>query len=109
MTRRINLLLMILLVFVGAPVWYLFIDSSPWSSRPARLDIAGARQLVAAGRGQKPDKVAFELIGFRSSTSNLLAAGSSFRPQLAGVMAYRLDVPGAPPIMIETGPTPAHA
>lgn len=109
MTRRINILLMILLVFVGAPVWYLFIDSSPWSSKPARLDIAAARQLVAAAPGQKPDKVAFELIGFRSAAGNLLAAGSGFRPQLVGVTAYRLDVPGAPPIVIETGLTPAYA
>ncbi len=109
MTRRINLLLMILLVFVGAPVWYLFIDSSPWSSKAARLDIAGARQLVAAASGQKPDKVAFELVAFRNVPGNILAAGSGFRPQLVGVMAYRLEVPGARPIMIDTGLTPAYA
>ncbi|WP_310533884.1 MBL fold metallo-hydrolase [Novosphingobium sp.] len=109
MTRRINILLMILLVFVGAPVWYLFIDSSPWSNKSARLDIAGARQLVAAASGQRPDRVAFELVAFRSATGNLLAAGSGFRPQLVGVMAYRLEVPGARPIVIETGLTPAYA
>ncbi len=109
MTRRINILLMILLVFVGAPVWYLFIDSSPWSSKAARLDIAGARKLVATATGQKPDKLAFELVGSRTATSNLLAAGSGFRPQMMGAMAYRLDVPGARPIMIETGLTPAYA
>lgn len=109
MTRRINLFLLILLILVGVPVWYLFIDSSPWSDKAARLDVAGARQLVAAAPGQKPDKVAFELVGFRSATGNLLASGSGFRPQLVGVMAYRLEVPGARPIMIDTGITPAYA
>lgn len=109
MTRRINLFLVLLLVFVGAPVWYLFIDSSPWSHKAARLDLAGARQLVAAAAGQKPDKVAFELVAFRGVPGNFLAAGSGFRPQLVGVLAYRLEVPGAPPIMIESGTTRANA
>lgn len=109
MTRRINTLLLILLVLVGGPVWYLFIDSSPWTDKPARLDIAAARQMVAATPGQKPASVAFDLVAFRSAPGNFLAAGSGFRPQPIGVLAFRLEVPNGPPIMIESGITPAYA
>lgn len=109
MTRRINYLILALLVLIGGPVWYLFIDSSPWDVAPARLDVDKARSLVAAAPGQKPVSVAFEMVAFRSVTGNLLAAGSGFRPQAIGVLAYRLKVPGAPPIMVETGTSGAHA
>lgn len=109
MTRRINTLLLILLVLVGGPAWYLFIDSSPWSDKAARLDLAAARQLVAASPGEKPASVAFDLIASRSAPGNFLAAGSGFRFQPIGILAFRLEVPNGQPIMIETGITPAHA
>ncbi|MFM6931779.1 MAG: MBL fold metallo-hydrolase [Novosphingobium sp.] len=109
MTRRINYLLLALLVFVGGPVWYLFIDSSPWTGKAVRLDIAEARHLVAATPGQKPVGVAFDLVAFRSAPANFLAAGSGFRRQPIGVIAFRLEVPNGAPIMIESGITPAHA
>ncbi|MCW1402838.1 MBL fold metallo-hydrolase [Novosphingobium sp. MW5] len=109
MTRRINFFLLALLVLVGGPVWYLLIDSSPWNVPPGKLDIARARSLVASASGQKPVSVAFEMVAFRNVTGNFLAAGSGFRPQPIGVLAYRLEVPGRPPIMIETGTTRAQA
>jgi glyoxylase-like metal-dependent hydrolase (beta-lactamase superfamily II) len=109
MTRRINYLLLTLLVFVGGPVWYLFIDSSPWTGKAVRLDIAEVRRLVSGKPGQKPVGVAFELVSFRGAPGNFLAAGSGFRRQPIGVMAFRLEVPDEKPIMIETGITPADA
>lgn len=109
MTRRINFILLALLVLVGGPVWYLLIDSSPWNVPAARLDIARARSLVAAQPGQRPVGVTFEMVAFRSVPGNFLAAGSGFRPQQVGVLAFRLEVPGKPPIMIETGTTRSHA
>lgn len=105
MTRRINYLLLALLVLVGGPVWYLFVDSSPWDAPPAQLDIAKARSLVAGTQGQKPVRVAYELVASREVPGNLLAAGSGFRLRPVGVLAFRLDVPGQPPIMIDSGTT----
>lgn len=109
MTRRINYLLMALLILVGIPVWYLFIDSSPWTGNLVRLDLVEARRLVAGRPGQKPVGVAFDLVAFRSTLGNFLAAGSGFRRQPIGVIAFRLEVPNEPPIMVETGITPVHA
>lgn len=109
MTWRLNLFLLALLLLIGGPTWYLFIDTSPWSVPPAKLDIAGARRLIAAAPGQKPVRVEYEVVASRDAPGNYLAAGSGFLTQRLGVMAFRLEVPGRQPVMIESGITSAHA
>ncbi|PLK26133.1 MBL fold metallo-hydrolase [Novosphingobium sp. TH158] len=109
MTRRINLLLLALLLILGGPVWYLLLDTSPWRVPPKDLRLAEARRLAEAMPGPRPERISLDIVAWKRVPGNLFAAGSGFKRRLIAVMAFRLDVPGRPPIMIDSGMTRAYA
>ncbi len=109
MTKRLNLALLILLLLIGPPFYWLLIDNHV-GNRPAHpIDIALLRQMADAIPGQAPTSIAVEIVANRSVQGNILAAGSGMRSRMIGVMAFRLEVPGARPIMIDSGMTPGKA
>jgi glyoxylase-like metal-dependent hydrolase (beta-lactamase superfamily II) len=109
MTRKFNLAVLVLLVLIGGPIWYLLIDSSPWNVPARKIDIVAARRLADAMPGPKPIGVSLEIVAWKRVPGNVLAAGSGFKRRVVAVMAFRLDFPEGRPLVIETGRTPAYA
>ncbi len=103
MTRRFNLIIVLLVLLVGLPFYWLLIDNRPGDSAAKSLHIGDLRMLAASLPGPSPSAVEGELIAFRRLPGNLFAAGSGFKRQLIGVMAFRLPVPGGKPVVIDSG------
>jgi len=103
MTRRLNLILLAVLLFVGTPFYWLLLDNSG-SGAPAKpVTIEQLRKLADAMPGARPGKVTYELAAYRLLPGNLLVAGSGMKRKLVGVMAWRLEIPGGKPVMIDSG------
>jgi glyoxylase-like metal-dependent hydrolase (beta-lactamase superfamily II) len=109
MTRRLNLLVLLILLLFGAPLWYFLIDSGPWSAPAKKLDIADMRRLAAEQAGDGPVRVEYRQVAYRRLPGNVFAAGSGFKRRLISVMAFRLVYANGTSIVIETGTTPQYA
>ncbi|PKB25711.1 glyoxylase-like metal-dependent hydrolase (beta-lactamase superfamily II) [Novosphingobium kunmingense] len=109
MTRRLNLILLFLLVAVGLPYYWLLLDNRPGDIPPKPVSMAQLRQLAGSISGPHPAGVEMELVGWRDLPSTLFAAGTGLRQHRIGIMAFRLPVPGARPVLIDSGLAPAQA
>jgi hypothetical protein len=109
LTPRFNLLLLILLLLVGVPLYWFQLDDSAPGAKAYPLDIARLRDLAASIPGQAPRELRQEVVGYRTLLSNRIAAGSGFRPVRLAVRAFEAVVPGQPPILIDAGTTPRDA
>lgn len=105
MTRRLNYFLLALLLLIGAPAYWLLKDTSPYWVPAKQMDIVQLRRLAEAIPGQKPSRIEMELVAWRRVPGDLFAAGSGLKRRAIGVMAFRLEVPGKGPVMLETGTT----
>ncbi|HOB13825.1 MAG TPA: MBL fold metallo-hydrolase [Novosphingobium sp.] len=103
MTRRLNWFLLIVLLVVGLPYYWLLIDNRPGSAAAKPVSIARLRELAASIPGQKPVAVEMELVAYRRLPGTLFVAGTGIKRRLIGVMAFRLPVPGKGPIVIDSG------
>lgn len=103
MTRRLNFWLAVLALLIGIPFWYLLLDTSAPASPPRKIDMADLRRLAESMPGQKPVRIDMELAAWRLVPGDLVAAGSGIKRRLIGVTAFRLEVPGRGPVMIESG------
>ncbi len=103
MTRRLNRVLLVLLLLLGIPYYWLLLDNSGAAATIRPVTITELRGLAGSIPGPHPDKVAYELAAWRRMPGNLLVAGSGMRRKLVGVMAWRLEVPGGKPVMIDSG------
>lgn len=103
MTRRLNLILFAVLLLVGVPFYWLLLDNSG-SGAPAKpVTIEQLRKLAGSMPGGRPTSVTYELAAYRLMPGGLLVAGSGMKRKLVGVMAWRLEVPGGKPVMIDSG------
>ena len=109
MTRRLNLILLLLIVAIGAPYYWFLLDNSGATLPAKSISIAQLRQLAAAIPGEAPYAVEVERPAFRRIPGNLMVAGSGIKRKLVGYMAFRLLVRGGRPVMIESGITPIVA
>lgn len=103
MTHRLNALLLVLLVLIGGPYYWLLLDNPSRSALPHPVSIAELRRLADAPPGPRPEGVELTLVGWRMVSRNLWAAGSGMQRHLLAVSSYRLRVPGSGPIVIDTG------
>lgn len=103
MTRRLNLILLALVLVIGLPTWWLLLDNRPGDSPAKPLRIEQLRTLAASLPGPAPSAVEMELVAFRRLPGNLFAAGSGFKRRLIGVMVFRLPVAGGKPVVIDSG------
>ncbi|MEO5597911.1 MAG: MBL fold metallo-hydrolase [Novosphingobium sp.] len=103
MTRQLNLFLLALLLLIGAPVYWLLLDTSPYDAPSKHLDIGELRQLANSMPGQKPGAVRLELSAWKRLPGDLLAAGSGLKRRMIGVISFQLEVPGSGPVVIDTG------
>lgn len=109
MTRRLNWVLAILLLAIGAPFYWFLLENSPGDAAPKPVTIAQLRLLAAAMPGPRPAGVEMELVASRDVPGTVLAAGSGLKQQQIGIMAFRLPVPGGKPIVIDSGIAKADA
>lgn len=103
MTPRLNWFLFSLLLLVGLPYYWLLIDNRPGDAQAKPVSIAQLRQLAASVPGPAPSGVEMELVAYRRLPGTLFAAGTGLKRKLIGVMAWQLPVPGAAPIVIDSG------
>lgn len=102
-THRLNALMLILLLLVGVPFYWLLIDNDTAESAPKHIDIAELRQLAGSIPGHAPSEVEVEPVAWRNVPQTLFAAGSGFRFVKIYALAFRLPVEGGKAIVIDSG------
>lgn len=103
MTKRLNLFLLALVVLIGGPSYWLLVDNRPGDVAAKPVTIAQLRRLAETMPGQAPTAVEMELVAFRRLPGTLFVAGSGLKRKLVGVMSFRLPMPGAGPLVIDSG------
>jgi hypothetical protein len=111
MTSRLNLVLLALAALLGLPFYWLLLANPLRTERPLPLHIAQLRQLAAQIPGPAPTSIGFISSGWKRVPGNFYAAGSGMKRKVLGAVAFRLDVPGRGPIVVDSGTTAplAHA
>lgn len=109
MTRRLNLILLILILAIGGPFYWLLVDNSGDVLPAKRIDLVELRRLAISIPGEAPYAIEVERAAFRRLPGDFLVAGSGLKRKLVGYMAFRLPVRGGKAIMIESGMTAAVA
>lgn len=109
MTRRLNWILLTLLLLFGPIYYWLLLDNRPGDAAPKPVTIVQLRELAASLPGQAPAEVRVELVGWRRLPGTLFAAGIGLKRRLIGIMAFELPVAGGKPIMIDSGLTQVQA
>lgn len=107
MTHRLNFLLLALAVLFGLPYYWFLLENPARNGAPHPVSITQLRALADSIPGQRPDRVQVIVSGTRRVPGNFYAAGSGMKRRLFAVMSFRLPVPGAGPVIIDTGTTPA--
>ncbi len=103
-TRRFNRWLGMLLLVGGLAFWWLLLENAPEGAQPLPLHIATLRQLAGQRPGPAPDAVAFEMVATARRVGDLVVAGGGLKKRSLAVGAFELTVPGAKPVMINSGP-----
>ena len=109
MTRRLNWIMLLLILAIGLPYYWFLLDNSGAALPAKPITIAELRRLAAAIPGEAPYAVEAERAAFRRLPGNLMVAGSGMKRKLVGYMAFRLLVRGGRSVMIESGITSAVA
>ncbi len=109
MTRRLNWILLVLLLAIGLPYYWFLIDNSGATLPAKPITIAELRRLAATIPGEAPYAIEVERAAFLRVPGNLMVAGAGMKRKLIGYMAFRLLVRGGRPVLIESGITPAIA
>ena len=103
MTRRLNLLLLAVVLLVGIPYYWLMLETSPGDAEPHPVTIGELRALASAKPGPAPSRVEVDLVGYRLLPGNLIVAGSGMKRRLLGLLAISLPVPGGKPVIVDPG------
>ena len=109
MTKRLNIVLVLLLLIVGVPYYWLLLDNRPGNAVAKPIHIEDLRRLAASIPGQAPVAVEVQHVAWRRLPGNLLVAGSGMKRKLVSIMAFRLLVPGGKPVLIDSGITAKDA
>lgn len=107
--RPFSIVLILFLIAGLSSFYWLMRDNGTINVAPKSLKMATLRQLAGSVPGQSPDIISRELIASREFSSDFAAAGTGLRLLTSGTYAYRLNVPGGAPIMIDTGMTARQA
>lgn len=109
MTRRLNLLLLVLIAIVGIPFYWTFLDSGLGSARPRPIAMDQLRTLAGAIPGEPPREVRHELIGSSNTLRDTVAAGTGIRSTRVVHRAFQIVLNDAPAIIVGSGLTPGQA
>lgn len=103
MTRKLNVVLLALLLLVAVPFTWLLLNASTRGTHAKPITIAQLRNLAASLPGPAPTQIRYEVIGHRRVMSDLLAAGSGLRPLPFVIRAYELVGPDGTLATIDRG------
>jgi glyoxylase-like metal-dependent hydrolase (beta-lactamase superfamily II) len=103
MARRLHIAMLIIVAASFAAFYWLMRDSRPGDAPAKPIAMAELRALAGSMPGNAPSRIDAELVGTRQVAGDIVAAGSGLRQAVIGSMAYRLAVPGAGPIVIDSG------
>jgi hypothetical protein len=103
LTRKLNIILLALLILIGAPFYWLVLNTSSDGETRHALTITQLRDLAGALPGDVPIDVRYETLGQRRVVSDLLAAGSGLRPVPYVIRAFQLILRGGDIITIDRG------
>ncbi|MDE2596349.1 MAG: hypothetical protein KGL44_05655 [Sphingomonadales bacterium] len=103
MRKRLRNAFLLFLLTGLVAFWYLLRENSPGQFEPKQLDIAELRSLAGSIPGQAPQGLSAGLIAIHKVPSDLISPGSGMQRRIYGIMPFRLEVPGKPPILIDGG------
>jgi hypothetical protein len=103
LTRKLNIVLLALLILVGGPFYWLLLNATTMDDARHPVTIAQLRRLAGTAPDQAPIDVRYETLGQRRVTSDLLVAGSGLRPVPFVIRAYELILPDGGVITIDRG------
>lgn len=105
MTKRFNLFVLVMIVLLGAPYYWLLLDNRPGDAAAKPITIAQLRELAASMPGEAPYRVELEMVAYRRLPGTLFVAGSGLKRKLVGVMVWRLPLRDGKAIVIDSGLT----
>jgi hypothetical protein len=108
-THRFNMALLLLLIAIGLPFYWLLMDNRPGDPEPRTVTMAQLRRIAALGPGPEPVAIQFEQIAATPHMRNRLTAGRGIRYDWQPFHAFRVDYGDLPPVLIETGMTRRQA
>ena len=103
MTGKINLILLALIIGLGGPFYWFFLDASTRGSDVQPVAIEQLRALASTMKGEFPVEVRAASIGIRHVPADLLAAGTGVRPSAYLYQAFQLITPSGKSITIDRG------
>lgn len=106
MTRRLNFLLLSLII-IGVPYYWFLMDAGASAGegtpRAKPVTITRLRKLAEAIPGPRPVAVRVETVGRKSVSLNVMVAGAGLHWAPASIRAYQLVVPGTGAIVLDAG------
>lgn len=103
MTHRFNLFVLILLLALALPWYWLFIENNPGTAVAKDVSIAQLRALATSQPGRLPERIRFETTGAYDRMGNLVAAGSGMRVNRHYRFAYLIDFNDRAPVLVGSG------
>ena len=105
---RLNRTILILLLIVGIPYYWYFLDNSGPEAKAQPIDMAQLREL-ASRQQPGPARIRFEQIGSYNRVGNRIAAGSGLRGVQLNILAYLLEYEDGKSVLIGGGITRSSA
>src|ERR1700687_3969722 len=99
MISRFNRGLLIAIIVVGVPFWWLMIDNAGSPAPPKPVHIADLRALAAIIPGNRPIAVIATRAGSRLVVGETFAAGIGLQRRRLAMITWSLPVPGKGPIV----------
>ncbi|MCZ8320992.1 MAG: MBL fold metallo-hydrolase [Novosphingobium sp.] len=109
MRRKINIALLVLILLIGLPWYWLLMDNRPGKIEAKPVSIAQLRELAGSIPGTAPSAIEMEQVAGRLLPRNLFAAGDGLKRTHIAVIAWRLPVAGGKPVVIDSGITAVDA
>lgn len=107
--RRLNLALLALLLLVGIPYYWFFLDNGGPDAEPQPITIEQLRGLAEAGNQPGPRRISYERVARDHLMGNRIAAGTGLRPERLDTISYLLAFANGDTIMIGSGITQADS
>ncbi|WP_260923029.1 hypothetical protein [Novosphingobium sp. 9] len=109
MTPRINIAVAILLLALGIPFYWYFINAGTDGAHAKPLKIADLRTLALKASGAAPVGIRTEMIGIRYVPLDFLAAGAGLWSSPTSIRAFQIVTSDGSSITIDSGITPQTA
>ena len=100
---RVNRVILLVLLLVGIPYYWLMLDNSAPPSKPQPVSIAQLRALANAAGDRGPERIRFELVATSTQMGNRIAAGTGLRSAELHVLSYLLEYANGDPLLIGGG------